>query len=163
MSTMRVARIRMRTATASRYWRGVAAALLALSVACGADAGTRPPVEPAVAPGAPGTPVTPIPGGPSDPSLQRVEVTTLTTGVRLDPDGYGILNDEWDYDVGDGATVTAPTNGTAVLYLRAGPHVLSVVGVARNCRGEDISDRSITVTAGDAATPVLFKLVCTES
>ena len=146
--------------TGGRYWRGVSTSLLALSLACGVDGSTRPPAEPAVTPG---TPVTPVPGSPTDPSLQRVEVTTQTTGVRLDPDGYGILNDEWDYDVGDGATVTAPTNGMAVLYLRPGPHILSVVGVARNCRGDDISDRSIAVTPGAAVTPVLFRLVCAGS
>jgi hypothetical protein len=161
MTTARAESTAIRTRTmVRRHWHGLLAAPLALSLACGADTVTRPPVEPAVTPG---TPVTPTPGSPTDPSLQRVEVTVLTTGIRLDADGYGILNDEWDYDVGDGATVTAPTNGMVVLYLRPGPHVLSVVGVARNCRGDNISDRPITVTPGDAMTPVLFQLVCAGS
>ena len=94
-----------------------------------------------------------------DTSLQRVEVTTATTGVRLDPDGYGVLNDEWDYDVGDGVTAAVPTNGIVTLYLRAGRHVLSLVSVASNCSGEDLDDRPVVVSMG-AATTVPFSVVC---
>jgi hypothetical protein len=92
--------------------------------------------------------------------LQRVEVTTITTGVDLDPDGYGVLNDEWDYHVGDGETVPTVTNGTVNLYLRAGGHVLSLIGIATNCTGEDVDDRSIFVEPGAAVTKVVFRVVC---
>ena len=121
--------------------------LLATSAGCGSD-GDGPSVV------APDTPAV-----PSSATLQRVEVTTVTTGAHLDPDGYGILNDEWDYDIGDGATVAAPINGTTVLFLRPGNHVLSVVGVAGNCRGENISDRAVVVPQGAPAT-FEFRLVC---
>ena len=113
-----------------------------------------------LAPIPPNTPNTPT--APTTPTTQSVEVTTVTTGVRLDPDGYGILNDEWDYDVGDGVTVAAPTNGTVILYLRPGSHVLSVVGVAKNCSGENLDDRPVTVQLG-AVARVLFQLTCKES
>lgn len=119
-------------------------------VGCGQKSQSTP-AEPA----APPTPATPAPTTP-----QRVEVTTVTTGVNLDPTGYGILNDEWDYDVGDGVTVAAPTNGLVVLSLRPGGHVLSVVDVAPNCTGESINDRPVTVQPGVAVTSVVFQLVC---
>ena len=131
----------------------MSAVLVALSVGCGADSNPAP----TLAPVPPNTPTT-----PTAPTTQSVEVTTVTTGVRLDPDGYGILNDEWDYDVGDGVTVAAPTNGTAILYLRPGSHVLSVVGVAKNGSGENLDDRPVTVQLG-AVARVLFQLTCKES
>jgi Big-like domain-containing protein len=94
-------------------------------------------------------------------ALQKVEVTTVTTGGRVDPDGYGVLNDEWDYDIGDGVTVPVPTNGAVTLYLRPGAHVLHLVGVAANCSGENLDDRAVTVSPG-AVTSVAFYVVCKE-
>ena len=135
-----------------RSWqRGVSAVLVALSIGCGADAD---PVSSSR------MPIPDVPFAPDTVALKRVEVTTITTGVHLDADGYGILNDEWDYDIGDGLTVPAPTNGTVVRYLAPGGHVLSVVGVASNCRGTDIDDRSLTVEPDADVTRVVFELVC---
>lgn len=94
-------------------------------------------------------------------TLKQVEVTIETTGVDLDPDGYGILNDEWDYDTGDGVTVPAPVNGTVTLFLRAGDHALSLVGVASNCSGKQLDDRPVVVDAGTAITQIDFRVVCT--
>lgn len=102
----------------------------------------------------PSNPVTPI------MSLQIVEVTTVTTGVDLDPDGYGVLNDEWDYDVGDGNTVPVGTNDKVILTLRPGPHALSLVGVAKNCSGADLDDRPVVVASGNVVTKVVFEVVC---
>ena len=96
-------------------------------------------------------------------ALQRVDVTTVTTGVRLNVDGYGVLNDEWDYDVGDGVTVPVPTNGAVTLYLRPGGHVLSLVGIAENCSGENVDDHPVFVEPGAAVTRVLFHVVCNET
>jgi hypothetical protein len=101
----------------------------------------------------------PPPPPPTTDELQTVEVTTVTTGVRLDPDGYGVLNDEWDYDVGDGETVPIATNGTVNLHLRPGGHILSLVDVAANCSGKNLSDRPINAKVG-VVTPVLFEVVC---
>jgi hypothetical protein len=144
---MRIARTgptpdRAKRAGKSRRF-GVSIFLVALSLGCGT--GTEPT----------STPVTPAASG-----LQRVEVTTVTTGVRLDLDGYGVLNDEWGYDVGDGATVAVPANGAVTLYLRPGGHILSLVGVATNCSGENLDDRPVTVEPGAAVTLVVFQLVC---
>ena len=133
---------------------GVAVFLVALSLGCGSAA------EPTSAPVAPGAPVTPV--ATDTAGLLRVEVTTVTTGVHLDPDGYGVLNDEWDYGDGDGNTVAAPTNGTVILYLRPGAHVLSLIGVAENCSGENLDDRSIQLLSG-VATAVAFQVVCRET
>jgi hypothetical protein len=121
---------------------GVPAFLVALSLGCGAG------------------PVRPV--SPDNRGLQRVEVTTVTTGVRLDPDGYGVLNDQWDYGVGDGITVAVPTNGAVILYLRPGSHVLSLVGVAENCSGENLDDRPIIVSP-DAVTTVVFYVLCRDT
>jgi alpha-tubulin suppressor-like RCC1 family protein len=100
---------------------------------------------------------------PGNEGLKRVEVTTVTTGVRLDPDGYGVLNDEWDYDVGDGVTVPAPTNGVVTLYLRPGGHILSLVDIAPNCSGEKSDDRVVVVEPAAVVTRVVFQVVCRES
>lgn len=94
-----------------------------------------------------------------DTTLYRVDVTTVTTGAHLDADGYGVLNDEWDYDVGDAVTVDVPTNGTTTLFLRAGGPVMSLVGLASNCTGEDVDDRSVIVSTS-AVTTVQFIVVC---
>jgi hypothetical protein len=126
------------------------ALLLAVCIlGCGRN--SRP--TPTEAPPAP----TPIP-----PTVfQRVEVTTVTTGARLDTDGYSIENDPWDYGEGDGMTAKLPTNGTVVLSLTAGTHVLYLFDVAKNCTGVNL-DRSINVQAG-TVTSVIFTLVCADS
>ena len=93
-------------------------------------------------------------------ALQRFEVTAITTGVDLPADGYGVLNDEWDYDVGDGVTVPIPTNGTVNLYLRPGGHILSLVGIPTNCAGEDVNDRYVIGAPDGAVTTVVFRVVC---
>jgi hypothetical protein len=93
-------------------------------------------------------------------ALQRFEVTAITTGVDLPADGYGVLNDEWDYDVGDGVTVPIPTNGTVNLYLRSGNHTLSLVGIPANCAGEDVDDRYVIGAPDNAVTTVVFRVVC---
>jgi hypothetical protein len=130
-------------------------------VASGLGCGLGPGLPSAPrAPATPAAPVTPV--TPDNRVLERVEVTTITTGIRLDPDGYGVLNDEWDYDFGDGVTVAAPTNGTVILQLRSGDHILSLVGVAPNCSGEDLDDHPIHVPSG-AVTRVEFHVVCKES
>ena len=62
--------------------------------------------------------------------LQKVEVTIITTGVSLDPNGYLLVNDEWEYPIGDEPTVSAPTNGIVNLYLSPGGHILSLIDIA---------------------------------
>ena len=137
------------SASVARRWARFACVLAVVgNTACGTAS------EPSFALRDPTTPMASL-----DTSLQRVEVTTATTGVRLDSDGYGVLNDEWDYDVGDGVTAAVPTNGIVTLYLRAGRHVLSLVSVASNCSGEDLDDRPVVVSMG-AATTVPFSVVC---
>ena len=131
---------------------GVIAFLLVVSVGCGAG------LEPIAAPVAPVTP--PAPPTREIAGLLRVEVTTVTTGVRLDPDGYAVENDPWDYDVDSGMIQPVPTNGTASIYLRPGPHFIGLVGVAANCSGENINGLYITVEQG-GVTKIVYRLVCT--
>ena len=131
----------------SVVWIGLSIVSIASSLDCAG--GDRSPTAPASR--NPPTPIT---------SLQTVEVTTITTGVELDPDGYGVLYDEWDYDVGDGNTVPVGTNDKVILSLRAGQHALSLVGVAKNCSGENLDDRPVIVASGNVVTKVLFEVVC---
>ena len=114
----------------------------------------------AARPVVPTVPVTP--GTPVSAGLQKVQVTIVTSGVHLDADGYDIVNDEWGYDVGDGATVPAPVNGTVTLYLRPGDHILSLVHVAPNCTGQLLGDRPVIVASGDVVTEVVFEVECSE-
>jgi len=87
-----------------------------------------------------------------------VQVTTVTAGSGLDPDGFVVrIDGEWDYT--HEATPLA-VNGTVTLRsIPAGRHTLTLLGVASNCSGEDLTDRSIVVAA-DSTTAVVFELVC---
>ena len=93
--------------------------------------------------------------------FQRVEVTTVTTGVQLDPDGYAVENDPWDYDEGAGMLQPVPANGTATIYLTPGPHFVGLAGVAENCDGENIHGLSIIVQRG-VVTKLLYEVVCKD-
>lgn len=105
---------------------------------------------------------TEVPPAPPPPTVrQRVEVTTVTTGTNLDPDGYSIENDPWDYDQDSAKTAQVPTNGMVVLSLLPGSHVLYLFDVAKNCTGVNL-DRSINVQSG-TVTSVVFTLVCGDS
>ena len=102
-------------------------------------------------------PPTPVP-----PTVfEKVEVTTVTTGARLDPDGYSMENDPWDYGEGAGMIVKLPTNGTVVLSMTAGTHLVYLFDVAKNCTGGNL-DRSLNVKSG-TVTSVVFTLECADS
>jgi hypothetical protein len=128
---------------------GVAALLVAMSQACGGGDGP--------------TLVTPAPP-PPPPVVERygaVQVTTVTSGSDLDTDGYVVQTDGyWDYTH---EPTPVPTNGNVSLRgIPAGEHALTLLGVAPNCRGENLTFRPIVVAA-DTAITVVFQLVCTGS
>jgi hypothetical protein len=84
-----------------------------------------------------------------------VEVTTVTSGSAIDPDGYtvriaGGTRDELQ-SIGTNATIT-------VSNLDAGTYVLSLEDVAANCTVAN-NDRTITV-AVDATTRETFNVQC---
>ena len=87
-----------------------------------------------------------------------LNVTTETSGVDLDPDGYVVLVDYdpwWVYYL----PVEIATNGTAVLGLSGGTHRLSLTGVSPNCKVEKSSDREIVVSA-NSVTTLVFRVEC---
>ena len=91
-------------------------------------------------------------------ALGDVRVTTQTSGIGLDANGYVIqLDSPWDYEL---EPTGIATNGTVVLRgLSATSHVLTLLDVAANCTGETLVDRPITVAA-NRETAVVFQLHC---
>ena len=120
-----------------------------LVFACSGDNGTAPggKVPPSKVP----------PMGVASP-LGDVKVTTQTSGIDLDTDGYVIqLDSPWDYEL---EPTKIAANGTVDLRgLSATSHVLTLLGVAANCTGEKLIDRPITVAA-NTETAVVFTLDC---
>lgn len=102
--------------------------LLALAVACGGDSVT-----------APGT--------------STIEITTTTTGVEPDPDGYMVQVDAGaPRAIGTGATTQVPD-------VAAGDHMVLLVGMASNCSVEGENPRTVTLAAGQTAA-VSFTVRC---
>src|SRR5690349_1313918 len=103
--------------------------------ACSGDNGTGPGSK------VPSSKVPPI-GVVS--ALGDVKVTTQTSGVDLDADGYVIqLDSPWDYER---EPTKIAANGIVELRgLSATSHVLTLLGVAANCTGEMLIDRPITI------------------
>jgi hypothetical protein len=91
--------------------------------------------------------VTPPPGTGS------VEITAVTSGNSLDPDGYTIRVDQ-------SSPQTLTINGTRTIgNLVAGPHTVQLGGLATNCTVAGDNPRPVTVTAGQRA-PVAFAITC---
>jgi hypothetical protein len=82
-----------------------------------------------------------------------LRVTTRTTGSALDADGYDVT-----VDGGAGTSIGINANRT-IGDLAAGSHQVALGGVAGNCQVQGENPRSITVTAGPAATTT-FEVVC---
>lgn len=82
-----------------------------------------------------------------------IAVTTATSGVDLDPDGYTVTLDLT-------ASQAIGTNGTvAFKALEAGTYSVQISGVADNCTLSDSDSRTVTVTAG-AVSSVAFNVTC---
>jgi hypothetical protein len=129
-----------------RSWRQVCTAAVQTIVllACSGDNGTGPGSK--------------VPAIGVVSALGDVKVTTQTSGIDLDTDGYVIQVDSpWDYEL---EPTKIAANGTVDLRgLSATSHVLTLLGVAVNCTGEQLVDRPITVAA-NTETAVVFQLDC---
>jgi hypothetical protein len=108
-----------------------------LVFACSGDNGTAPGGK------VPPSKVPPI-GVAS--AIGDVKVTTQTSGIDLDTDGYVIqLDSPWDDEL---EPTKIAANGTVDLHgLSATSHVLTLLGVAANCTVEKLIDRPVTVAA----------------
>jgi len=84
-------------------------------------------------------------------------VSTVTTGVDLDFDGYAVKVD-------GGMPVAVPVNGTVVIAgLSAGTHSLALTGLSSNCAVNGPNSQSFTITAGGVqrdTTKATFTLNC---
>ncbi|HEU4382143.1 MAG TPA: hypothetical protein VFR85_01470 [Anaeromyxobacteraceae bacterium] len=81
-------------------------------------------------------------------------VTTTTSGVDLDPDGYSVV---WS-GAGQSETAAAPLNGTTTFFgLVPGSYQVALRGVAPNCDGR--RQVAVAVVAG-VSTSVLLDIVC---
>jgi len=82
-----------------------------------------------------------------------VYVSTSTTGVDLDPDGYTVTVD-------GGAGQPMASNGTVTFTgVAAGSHTVALSGIAGNCSVTSANPQTVTVTAG-ATTGAPFSLSC---
>src|SRR3954466_11013883 len=90
--------------------------------------------------------------GSTDIVLPSLSITTATTGVELDADGYSVVVD---------ATPARPIGPNATLTvdgLSAGPHTLDLTGLAPNCIASD-NPRTVEISAG-AAPAAAFAVTC---
>ena len=102
--------------------------MLALAVACGGDSVN-----------APGT--------------ATLEITTTTTGVEPDPDGYMLQVDAGEpRAIGAGATLQIPD-------VAPGNHAILLAGVAPNCTVQEENPHTVTLAAGQTAA-VSFAVTC---
>jgi hypothetical protein len=91
-------------------------------------------------------------GGP-DPTTGSLRVTTRSSGVGADPDGYLLsLDGAAQGAIGDPAPVV-------LTGLPAGDHMVALDGVVLFCTVEGGPGRTITVPAGDTAE-VAFTVIC---
>jgi hypothetical protein len=91
-------------------------------------------------------------GGGTDVTLPSLRVTTTTTGIELDADGYTlVVGDATGQPIGLDATLT-------IERLPEGPHSVALTGLAANCAAAD-NPRAVTVQAAATAN-VSFAVTC---
>jgi hypothetical protein len=82
-----------------------------------------------------------------------LEVTSLTSGVDPDPDGYVVMLD------GRGVATLGVTGTALIPDVVPGEHQVDLSGVAANCLVEGERPRTVTVTESAAATAA-FSIAC---
>jgi TolB protein len=89
-------------------------------------------------------------------ALGRIQVTAVTTGVDLDPDGYSVNV----YGAGFGQSYNVGPNGTVTIPgLVAGDYVVDLYAVAANCEVTNPATQTVAVPSGGGAV-VQFDVVC---
>ena len=83
-----------------------------------------------------------------------LRITTTTTGLDIDPDGYRV---GWMARTGD-----PPSNGTVLTRLDPGSRTIALTGLAPNCRSTALSSHTVTIVDTEV-TPVEFAVVCTAT
>ena len=82
-----------------------------------------------------------------------LEVTSVTTGVDPDPDGYVVMLD------GRGVQPIGPSASILIDDVTPGEHQVALSGLAENCQVQGDSQLTVTVTASQAST-VAFSVAC---
>lgn len=87
------------------------------------------------------------------PTTGTLEVTTITTGSDLDPDGYLLTLDDRPEEAID------IRDDLAISNLAPGDHLVTLSGVVENCALGGAGGRTVTVIAGDTVN-VTFRINC---
>lgn len=87
------------------------------------------------------------------PTTGTLELTTSTTGIEPDLDGYTVQIDAQP------AEPIAPSGSLQKTGIEAGDHTILLGGVAANCTVAGANPRNVSVTAGET-TPVPFHVIC---
>jgi hypothetical protein len=87
------------------------------------------------------------------PTTGTLQLTTSTTGIEPDPDGYTVQID------GQPAEPIGPSGSLQKSGVEAGEHTVLLEGVAANCTVAGTNPRSVSVTA-EETTPVPFHVTC---
>src|SRR5436190_5953090 len=83
-----------------------------------------------------------------------IRISTTTTGVELDPDGYRVSVD------GGAGAVVGVNDALVVPGLNSGSHTVTLGGTAFNCAVSSPNPRSVVVVNG-ATAGVVFAISCT--
>jgi Tol biopolymer transport system component len=86
------------------------------------------------------------------PPVGSIEVTTATTGLELDPDGYFVTVDGMEQ-------TAAALNGMLAFTEVIGDHSVALTGMAPNCVVDGTNPRTATVAEG-IATRIDFAITC---
>ena len=92
-------------------------------------------------------------GGGTDVVLPALRITTTTTGVEIDPDGYTISID------GQAAQALGLNATLAVDQIADGSHTVALSGIAGNCVVGGQNPQTVSVTSGSTTT-VAFAITC---
>src|SRR5687767_15273087 len=90
------------------------------------------------------------------PTTGTVQITTTTSGVEQDADGYSV-------QIGSGAAQAIGATATLTSEdIDPGTYPVQLTGMAANCTVAGENPRTVTVTAGESTT-VAFVITCTAT
>ena len=90
--------------------------------------------------------------GVTGPAVGGIEVTTVTTGDPVDPDGYALALDQHDQAIGSNMTLTFSD-------LEPGDHRLELLGIAANCSLAGPNPQTVSVQEGPSVA-VTLRVTC---
>jgi TolB protein len=87
--------------------------------------------------------------------MTTARITTTTTGLDIDPDGYSIAADGTDRGA-------IPANDTVLIRLDPGSRMIALKGLSPNCTIEGPGSQMVTIVADQVAS-IEFAVVCTAT